>query len=430
MLAKESEKERASYNMTVEKRSYEDVRDEGGSAIHAGAREMYSALPDVASQLKEVYLDMSIFKSLMKNVGGSSEEETSRISETGNVIEIAFPYDMTGKYSPLFWRYHSGGATPFVQTSQNGQHGDGTFYVDESKGKAKSVIHVFSNRFSVYALTYSTQEVTLGKKNTSSGSGGGVDFYNKPTTWNSKKSGGGSTSSSKKSKSKNSKKNSQSKNSQSQNSQSGKSSVKDAGNCNALIRLNAGLKADQNGYAIEVSWGEVKEAKRYDVFAAYCGTDSFKIEKTIKTGKGKVTFSTSIEKLGGKPIDTTRQYKLYVVAYKDGKGKNVLAKSITLHLAGKDDPDCSNPKSIIVGKSQISVKKGKSAKINAKVSLVDSSKKALSNAHAPKFRYASSNRSIATVNAGGVIKGQSKGESFVYIYAQNGQANKIKVTVN
>ena len=49
--------------------------------------------------------------------------------------------------------------------------------------------------------------------------------------------------------------------------------------------------------------------------------------------------------------------------------------------------------------------------------------------HIAKFRYESSNPSIATVNKSGKIKGKKKGKCDIYIYAQNGLYKKIKVTV-
>ena len=45
------------------------------------------------------------------------------------------------------------------------------------------------------------------------------------------------------------------------------------------------------------------------------------------------------------------------------------------------------------------------------------------------MRYESSNAKIAMVSSKGVIKGIKKGTCYVYAYAQNGMAKKIKVTV-
>ena len=72
---------------------------------------------------------------------------------------------------------------------------------------------------------------------------------------------------------------------------------------------------------------------------------------------------------------------------------------------------------------------GKTAKVKAKTVLVDKSKKQLSNAHAAEFRYASSNKNIATVDKNGKIKGVAQGTCTIYVYARNGYAKKVKVTV-
>ena len=46
-----------------------------------------------------------------------------------------------------------------------------------------------------------------------------------------------------------------------------------------------------------------------------------------------------------------------------------------------------------------------------------------------RVRYESSNSKIATVTSKGKIKGIKKGTCYIYAYAQNGVAKKIKVTV-
>ena len=77
----------------------------------------------------------------------------------------------------------------------------------------------------------------------------------------------------------------------------------------------------------------------------------------------------------------------------------------------------------------ISVYMGDPHKIAAKTILVDSRKKQLSDAYAKEFRYASSNSKIATVDKNGVIRGVKKGKCTIYVYARNGYAQKIQVTV-
>ena len=89
----------------------------------------------------------------------------------------------------------------------------------------------------------------------------------------------------------------------------------------------------------------------------------------------------------------------------------------------------TNVRSITVNKKRITLKKRKSATIKAKTTLVNRRKKQLSNKHARKFRYATSDAKIATVNKQGRITAKSKGTCTIYVYARNGFAKKIKVTV-
>ena len=67
--------------------------------------------------------------------------------------------------------------------------------------------------------------------------------------------------------------------------------------------------------------------------------------------------------------------------------------------------------------------------IKATVILVDSTKKQLSDAHAAQFRYASSDKTVATVDKNGKITAKAKGTCYIYVYAKNGYAKKVKVTV-
>ena len=49
--------------------------------------------------------------------------------------------------------------------------------------------------------------------------------------------------------------------------------------------------------------------------------------------------------------------------------------------------------------------------------------------HAKELRFASSNKKVATVTEKGVIKAVGKGKCTIYVYAKNGYAKKVKVTV-
>ena len=195
----------------------------------------------------------------------------------------------------------------------------------------------------------------------------------------------------------------------------------------AVISMNAGLKISQTGSKINIKWGKVGEADGYDVYVAYCGK---KFGKAVKTINKNSTTSVTVKKINGKKINLKKNFKVYVAAYKmtDGK-KEVLAKSIMGHVVGRLNIKYSNAKKITLSKSKYSVKVGKTVKVKAKTVLVDKSKKQLSNAHAAEFRYASSNRNIATVDKNGKVKGVAKGTCTIYVYARNGYAKTVSVTV-
>ncbi|MBP5332483.1 MAG: Ig-like domain-containing protein, partial [Lachnospiraceae bacterium] len=73
--------------------------------------------------------------------------------------------------------------------------------------------------------------------------------------------------------------------------------------------------------------------------------------------------------------------------------------------------------------------KGRSVNILAEAILVDDTKKLLSEKHAAKFRYLSSDKSVAKVSSDGKITAVGKGTCYIYVYAKNGYAKKIIVTV-
>ena len=197
---------------------------------------------------------------------------------------------------------------------------------------------------------------------------------------------------------------------------------------NALA-MNEGLKIDQKGSKINIRWGRVEDADGYEVYVAYCGTN-FNKKKPAKTIKNNKTVSATITKINGKKLNLKKNYKLYVTAYKLVDGKKVtLAKTITGHIVGRKNVAYTNVKDIKITKSKYTISVGKTAKIKAKTVLVDKSKKQLSDAHAKEFRYASSNKKIATVDKNGKIKGVKAGTTTIYVYARNGYAKTVKVTV-
>lgn len=195
------------------------------------------------------------------------------------------------------------------------------------------------------------------------------------------------------------------------------------------LALNEGLKVSQTGSKINVTWGEVKDAKGYEVYVQYCGK-KFTSKSINSVNSGRVT-KIVITKVNGKKLDLKKNFKVYVRAYKKlENGKKVtLGKTITAHIVGRKNTGSTNVKEVKVSKSSYTLKVGKSATIKAKTVLVDKKKKELSNAHAKQFRYVSSDKKVATVSSNGKITAVGKGSCVVYVYARNGCAKKVKVTV-
>ena len=201
----------------------------------------------------------------------------------------------------------------------------------------------------------------------------------------------------------------------------------DGSKANALA-LNAELKVDQVGKKIKIAWGKVDDADGYMLYWTYCGTKfSNRNRKTVKSPS--ITTYT-IKKINGKKLNLKKNFKLYVVAYKnvDGK-KQTIGKTVTAHIVGRLNNDYTNVKAVKVSKKTMSLSVNKTAKIKAKTVLVDKSKKQLTDEHAKELRYASTDDNVATVNAKGVVTGKSKGTCKVYVYARNGYAQAITVTV-
>ena len=197
----------------------------------------------------------------------------------------------------------------------------------------------------------------------------------------------------------------------------------------AKLDVNSGFKANASKSKITVKWGEVEGAERYDIYAAYCKKGS-KPEK-IASVDGN-TLSYTIKKLNGKPIDTEKNIKVYTVAYrKVGNKYKKIARSLEAHIAGYNNKTYSNVKKVTLNsgaeKLDISLAEGDTFQIEPKAVLKDSSKEMLH--HVADFRYVSSNADVATVDENGLITAQGKGTCTIYVYAQNGYAAKVTVTV-
>lgn len=196
---------------------------------------------------------------------------------------------------------------------------------------------------------------------------------------------------------------------------------------NALY-LNSKLKVSQTGKKINIRWGKCQGADGYDVYVQYCGKKFTK--KSITSIKKGGTTKAAVKKVNGKALDLKKNYKIYILAYKLADGRKVtLAKTITAHIVGKNNKKYTNAKAVKIKKSSYILKQGKTVKISASIVLADKGKKPLTNAHAKMFRYAATDKNVAEVSASGKIKAVGKGVCTIYVYARNGFAKELKVTV-
>ena len=194
------------------------------------------------------------------------------------------------------------------------------------------------------------------------------------------------------------------------------------------VGLIAELKVTQKGKKIKVKWGKAKDADGYQVYVKYCGKKFPK--KPTRTIKNASVTRAKIAKLNGKKLNLKKNFKVYVAAYKiiDGK-KVVIKKTMIGHIVGKGNNKYTNTKKVKVSKNKYTLNIGKTAKIKAKAVRVDKKKRELPDAHGRKFRYRSVNTGVAKVSKKGKITAVGRGTCHVYVFAKNGCAKKVKVTV-
>lgn len=185
------------------------------------------------------------------------------------------------------------------------------------------------------------------------------------------------------------------------------------------------LKSDrQTNTSVRLTWTKAKGAGSYVIYGNLCNKAN-KMKK-IATVKSGVT-SRTIKKAAGKQLKKGKYYKFIVVALdKDGK---VLSLSKTVHVATKGGK-AGNYKSVTVGKTILNKAKalqaGKTLRLKAKA--VKASGHTVKQHRA--LKYESTNTRVATVTSKGVIKAKAEGSCYVYAYAQNGVAKKVKVVVD
>lgn len=176
-----------------------------------------------------------------------------------------------------------------------------------------------------------------------------------------------------------------------------------------------------------VGWNRIQGAEGYDIFFARCNYGGKKIAcKHVKTIKGNKTFKW--RKSG---LKKGKSYKLYVRTYVTKNGRKVyISKSPMIHAyTGNGNRNCTNARSVTVNRTKVTLKKGKTFRIRARVNKVNKNKKLMPESHVTTLRYKTSDSRIAAVNSGGRITAKGRGTCYIYAFAHNGVSKRIKVTV-
>ena len=185
------------------------------------------------------------------------------------------------------------------------------------------------------------------------------------------------------------------------------------------IRARAVVKKKNK---IQLKWNVVKDADGYIVYGNRCNTSKkkYKIKKlkTI-TDPYKTDWTHTKVKKG-------TYYKYTVAAYKVINGKKkVLSVSKMVHAVSKGGK-YTNPTGVKVKKKTITLKVGKKKRIKATRTIPKGGKM---KEHTKKFRYESSDKSVATINKKGVITAKKKGTCYGFVYVLNGTYTTVKIKV-
>ena len=190
-------------------------------------------------------------------------------------------------------------------------------------------------------------------------------------------------------------------------------------------KLDSGLGVTQNNGELTISWGEVPDAEYYEVYVTYLSVPFEKVEPIeIKGANGLET-----KKINGKAIDSTKNFKLMVEAFKTEDGKKLqLGKSLTLYVAGENNQDYTNVSEVSVNKTKKTLAAGKTFKLKAETILEDMTKKLLKPS-AARLRYESSDTSVAKVSSKGKVTAVGKGTCYIRVFALSGASAQVKITV-
>lgn len=177
-----------------------------------------------------------------------------------------------------------------------------------------------------------------------------------------------------------------------------------------------------------MTWGSVKGASGYDIYATLCAK-KLNQKALAKTVSGTKT-SAQLSKIMRKAISGSKNYKVRIQAFQKVNGKKILlGTSKVYHIAGWKNKHYTNAKKLVIPDKKITLKKGKTATCNVKAVKQDKKKKWLSKKHGAVLSYTVTNKNIATVTKNGKIRAKKAGTCVIYVNALNGICGKITVTV-
>ena len=193
----------------------------------------------------------------------------------------------------------------------------------------------------------------------------------------------------------------------------------------AIPKLKARILIARASYAradsATIKWNDMRGAGRYKVYFGKCGTGNINLVKTLKAGK------TSYDVKG---LDQSSAYRFRIIAEKKINGKwEKISNISTGHFVTSSNKLYTNPKSLKVNRTSVTIRKGKTKTVKASVQKKYPLKRFLNDSHGPLLRYISSDKGVANVDSKGRITAKGKGTCKVYVIAVNGFTKAVKVTV-
>lgn len=172
-----------------------------------------------------------------------------------------------------------------------------------------------------------------------------------------------------------------------------------------------------------ISWNRIAGADRYVIYMTKCDGHN-----TIAKKAG--TVSGSKLKWTKKGLAKNTSYKFKVVAQKkSGGGYTVMRNSRPGHfVTGNEKGPWTNPKSLSLNRSKVTLKKGKTVTIRGSVTKARSGKRLLTS-HTRLLRYMSNDPKVAAVNENGKVTAKGAGVCRIYVQTINGMWKVCQVTV-